>query len=134
MVVVFLFMHWYKLNKKKRKKEGIAIRQRPTEWSFLDLTLREHIPNKVKSETIVDGDPKAPFSIATTPRCRGRALLSKGLLKGLKDLEVGDHPIYSIMENGENDEKSSGDLRRLAVTQTSAKDHQLTLMWKTLKE
>ena len=22
--------------------------------------------------TIVNGDPKAPFSIATTPRCRGR--------------------------------------------------------------
>ena len=30
---------------------------------------------KVKLATIVEGDPKAPFSIATTPRCRGRALL-----------------------------------------------------------
>ena len=27
--------------------------------------------NKVKLATIVEGDPKAPFSIATTPRCRG---------------------------------------------------------------
>ena len=26
---------------------------------------------KVKLATIVEGDPKAPFSIATTPRCRG---------------------------------------------------------------
>ena len=26
---------------------------------------------KVKFVTKVDGDPKAPFSIATTPRCRG---------------------------------------------------------------
>ena len=25
----------------------------------------------VKLVTIVKGDPKAPFSIATTPRCRG---------------------------------------------------------------
>ena len=25
----------------------------------------------VKLATIVEGDPKAPFSIATTPRCRG---------------------------------------------------------------
>ena len=25
----------------------------------------------VKSVTLVEGDPKAPFSIATTPRCRG---------------------------------------------------------------
>ena len=26
---------------------------------------------KVKLATIVEGDPKAPFSIATTPSCRG---------------------------------------------------------------
>ena len=25
---------------------------------------------KVKLATVVEGDPKAPFSIATTPRCR----------------------------------------------------------------
>ena len=27
--------------------------------------------SKVKLATIVEGDPKAPFSIATTPRCVG---------------------------------------------------------------
>ena len=27
--------------------------------------------SKVKLATIVEGDPKAPFSITTTPRCRG---------------------------------------------------------------
>ena len=27
--------------------------------------------SKVKLVTVVEGDPKAPFSIATTPRCRG---------------------------------------------------------------
>ena len=26
---------------------------------------------KVKFATVVEGDPKPPFSIATTPRCRG---------------------------------------------------------------
>ena len=46
----------------------------------------------------------------------------------------GDHPNYSIAEIGQNNEKSRGDLRRLGVTQTPVKDHQLTLMWKTLKE
>ena len=30
-----------------------------------------HVEVKVKSATLVEGDPKAPFSIATTPRCRG---------------------------------------------------------------
>ena len=44
----------------------------------------------------------------------------------------GDHPNYSIIGNGQNTEKSPGDLGRLAVTQTPVKDHQLTLMGKTL--
>ena len=29
------------------------------------------LKKKVKLATIVEGNPKAPFSIATTPRCRG---------------------------------------------------------------
>ena len=57
--------------------------------------------------------------------------VAKGLLKGLEDLEVGDHPNYSIIENGQNTEKSPGDLRRLTVTQTPVKNTQLTLMQKT---
>ena len=40
----------------------------------------------------------------------------------------GDHPNDSIIENGKNTEKSPGDLRRLAVTKTPVKNHQLTLM------
>ena len=44
----------------------------------------------------------------------------------------GDHPNYSSIENVQNTEKSPGDLRRLYVTQTPVKDHQLMLMWKTL--
>ena len=44
----------------------------------------------------------------------------------------GDHPNYYIVENAQNNEKCPADLRRLAVTQTPVKNHQLTLMWKTL--
>ena len=59
------------------------------------------------------------------------------LIKGTGELGnkrmSGEHPYY-IIENGRNTEKSLGVLRRLAVTQTSVKDHQLMLMWKTLKE
>ena len=81
--------------------------------------------------------------------------ITKGLLKGLEDLEVGgrvetiqttaktdvknsrgvnnnNNPNNSIIENGQNTEKSPGDLRRLAVTQSPVKYHQLTLMGKTL--
>ena len=46
----------------------------------------------------------------------------------------GGHPNDSIIEDGQNAEKSPGDLRRLAVTQISMKNNQLTLMWKTIKE
>ena len=49
------------------------------------------------------------------------ATVTKGLLKGLKDLEGGDHPNYYIIDNGQHAEKSPGDLRRLAVTQTPVK-------------
>ena len=53
------------------------------------------------------------------------------MTEGLRSWRTGgDHPDYSIVENGQNTEKSPGDLRRLAVTQTSVKDHQLTLMGK----
>ena len=45
-----------------------------------------------------------------------------------------DYPNDTIAENGQNPETSPGDLKRLAVTQTPVKNHQLTLMWKTLKE
>ena len=40
----------------------------------------------------------------------------------------GDHPNYYIIENGPNTEKSPGELRRLAVSQTPVKDHQLRVM------
>ena len=58
--------------------------------------------------------------------------VTKRLLKGLGGLQSwrtsGDHPSYRIIENGQNTEKSAGDLRRLAVIQSIVKDHQLTLM------
>ena len=61
-------------------------------------------------------------------------MILKGLVKELEDLEIGDHPNYSIIEVSQNTEKSPGDLRRLAITQTPVKDHQLMLVLKTCKE
>ena len=40
----------------------------------------------------------------------------------------GDHPNNCIIEISQNTEKDTGDLMRLAVTQTHLKDHQLMLM------
>ena len=62
-------------------------------------------------------------------------IVTKGLLKRLEDLEVEGrvetikNPAnHNIVENGQDPEKSPGDLRRFAVTHTPVKDHQLTLM------
>ena len=43
----------------------------------------------------------------------------------------GDHSNYHIVEIGQNTEKSPGDLRRFA---TPGKNHQLMLVWETLKK
>ena len=56
--------------------------------------------------------------------------ITKGLLKGLDDLEVGrrvDYPNDSIDENDQNPETNPGNLRRFAVTETTVKNYQLTL-------
>ena len=45
----------------------------------------------------------------------------------------GDHSNYSLIKIDQNTEKSPGDLRGLAITQTPVRNHQLTLVWKTLK-
>ena len=48
---------------------------------------------------------------------------------GLGSWRTGrDYPNDSIAENDQNTEKSPGDLRRLAVTQTPVTNHQLILM------
>ena len=58
----------------------------------------------------------------------------KGLLKGLEDLEVSGRVETIQMTALLRAARSIGDLRRLAVTQAPVKNHQLILMWKTLKE
>ena len=39
-----------------------------------------------------------------------------------------DSPNDSIAKNGQTSKTSPGDLRRLAITQTPVKNHQLTMM------
>ena len=46
----------------------------------------------------------------------------------------GNYPKYSIVNISQNTTRSPEDMRRLAVSQTPVKDHQLTQMWKTRKE
>ena len=57
--------------------------------------------------------------------------ITKSMVNRLEDLEITGQvetiPDYSIIKRGQNSNKSSRDLRRLAVTQTSVENHQLTL-------
>ena len=39
-----------------------------------------------------------------------------------------------MIENGQNTEKSPGDLGGLSISQILVEDHQFTLMWKNLKD
>ena len=50
----------------------------------------------------------------------------KGLVQRLRNNRTGgDCTNYGIVEISQNNEMNPGDLRRLAVTQTPVKDHQL---------
>ena len=60
-----------------------------------------------------------------------RIIRGTGGIEGWKTSE--DHPNNCIMKC-QNSENSPGYLRRLTVTQTSVKNYQLKLMWKTLNE
>ena len=57
--------------------------------------------------------------------------VTKGLLRRLEGLgnkrSNEDHPNCNIIKIGQNTEKSPGDLKILAVTQTPVEDNQLTL-------
>ena len=57
--------------------------------------------------------------------------VTKGLVQGQEDLEIkghGESIQTTTLLNNQNTKKSSGDLRRLAVTQTRVENHPLTLV------
>ena len=54
--------------------------------------------------------------------------ISKGTRRLRNERISRDHPDYSAIMIGKNTEKSPGDLRRFAVTQTPGRNDKLTLM------
>ena len=58
--------------------------------------------------------------------------VTKGLKPGLENLKIRGQ-VENIKTTGLNTEKSPGDMRRLAVTQTPVGNHQLPLVQKSLK-
>ena len=59
---------------------------------------------------------------------RGRERISTKAGGLVNKRTSGDNLNYCLVEISQNTEKSPGDLRRLAVTQTLERNHQLTLV------
>ena len=60
--------------------------------------------------------------------------IGKGAGRQWNKRTSGDNPESKIIRSSKNFEKTSGDLRRFAVTQTPVENQQQTLVWKTVKE
>ena len=61
-------------------------------------------------------------------------IVTKTLIRHWNKRARGDYTNYSIVEIGQNTKKSPSDLNRLAVIHIPAEDHQLTVVWKILRE
>ena len=84
-----IFWQWHKMSQYGFKSifQLLII---PLDTTINKLRFEKHYPQKsslfhlsickVKLATIVEGNPKAPFSIATTPMCRGGRYSFPGLL------------------------------------------------------
>ena len=75
-----------------------------------------------------DGDTSCNWSTWNNPQRIGKGTGRLGNKR-----TSWDQPNYSIIKIGQNTEKSPEDLKRLSVTQTSGRNRQLMLVWKTLK-
>ena len=79
--------------------------------------------NKITGEQEGDGDTNRSWCTWNGGKSLRR--MTGGIGNRRKDRY---HPDFSIIEIGQNTERSPGDPRRLAVTQIPVKDHQITLV------
>ena len=70
-----------------------------------------------------NGDTNYNWSARNGPQRLGKGTGRAGNQKASRD-----HPIYGITKISQNTEKSPGDFRKIAVTQTQEKNYQLTLV------
>ena len=129
-----------KKKKKKKKKE---------ERTCLIANFTVPVDHRVKLKEITKRDKYRNFArelkkklwimkVTVIPRViSALSTVTKELVQGLEDLKIRGRvetiQTKSIIEIGQNTEKSPGDLRRLAVTQTPVRKHRLTMVWKTRK-
>ena len=130
-----LFNNQQKKKKKKKKKE------RERTCKIADFTVSVEHRVELKENEKEDKYINLPRQLKKTLEyesddytyCKWRSWYNHGRIGkgtgGYRNKRTnGDHPKYFIIDIGQNTEKRPGDLRRLAVTQNSVKDHLLTLM------
>ena len=74
---------------------------------------------KTTMENDADGDTSRNWCTRNNPQKLGKGTRILGNKRTRRD-----HPNYSINKMGQHTEKSPGDLRRIAVTQTPVRKHQ----------
>ena len=129
-----------------RRPDLIIINKKKRIWKIVDFAVsadhRINLKESEKKDKYLDlaRELKKLWNMKVTmvPILIGAlGTVTKGLSKGLEDLEVGGRVETiqtTVAEDGQNTETNPGDLRRLVVTQTPVKNHQLILMWKALEE
>ena len=102
-------------------------------WNLLYWQITEWNWRKAKRYKYLDfaSELKIPMEHESEVGALGTITKATGRIEN--NSTGGDHPNGSTDKIGQNTEKSTGDMRRLAVTQTPVKDHQLMLVRKTLK-
>ena len=72
----------------KNTKEMVRSPDGDTDFFEINASLARRYSGKVKLATVVEGNQKAPFSIATTPRCRGGRYSFPDLLHFILDTHL----------------------------------------------
>ena len=129
-------------NKKERKK-----RKKLRTWKIVDFVVPADHRIKLKVNEKKDKYLNLAWELKKTMEHEGDNYINSDwcfwyshqrIIKGTgghgNKRTSGDHPNNYFIENDQNTEKRPVYLRRLADTQNPMKDHQLMLMWKTLKE
>ena len=112
------------VNKKKREPADMWTLSFRKKYNYLDFTSEQ----KKGREHEGDSDTNCNWCTWNYPE-----RIEKETRRYENQRTSGDHPGYSVIKIDQNTEKSPGDLRKFAVTQTAVRKHHLTLLWKTPK-
>ena len=105
------------------KDHRVKIKESEKRNKYLDVAREKQKKKTTTMEYEGDDDTICNRCARNNPQRIG-----KGSRRLINQIISRDHPYYSIVKIGEISERSLGDLKRLSVTQTPVKSHQLMLV------